>query len=109
MPVLKNAKKKLKQDVKRTAQNRKLKENFRELIKAAKLDKKPATVGKAFSAIDKAAKQNVIHKNKAAHLKSQISKAISGVAQAKATPRNVSKVAKSKKSSKSKKSAKSKK
>jgi small subunit ribosomal protein S20 len=74
MPILKNAKKKLRQDKLRTTRNNKLKEKYKSLIKAAKLEKKLETISKAFAAIDKAAKQNIIHEHKAARLKSSISK-----------------------------------
>jgi small subunit ribosomal protein S20 len=74
MPILKNAKKKLRQDKLRTARNNKIKEKYKNLIKSAKVKKTLETISKAFTAIDKAAKQNIIHKNKAARLKSSISK-----------------------------------
>ena len=74
MPILKNAKKKLRQDKKRTSRNNKTKEVYKSLIKAARIKKTLETISKAFASIDKAAKQNIIHKNKAARLKSSISK-----------------------------------
>ena len=74
MPILKHAKKKLKQDKKRTIKNKKLKDTFKTLLKQAKIDKKPESVSKAFSAVDKAAKQNIVNKNKAARLKSSLTK-----------------------------------
>ena len=77
MPILKNAKKKLRQDKFRTSRNNKLRVKYKSLTKAAKLEKKLETISKAFSAIDKAAKQNIIHKHKAARLKSSISKTVS--------------------------------
>ncbi len=80
MPLLKNAKKKLRQDKGRTMRNRKMKDAYRDNVKAAKTKKTKAAVSKAFSSIDKAAKQNIIHKNKAARLKSSIAKAIAAPA-----------------------------
>lgn len=77
MPILKNAKKKLRQDKKRTIHNRKIKDVYKDSIKTAKVQKTPKAINKAFSNIDKAAKHNVIHKNKAARLKSQLSKVAS--------------------------------
>jgi len=77
MPVLKNAKKKLKQDKKRTMQNRAVKEKYRKLIKAVKAEKSEKSLSAAFSSVDKAAKQNIIHKNKASRIKSSLSKLIS--------------------------------
>lgn len=75
MPVIKSAKKKLRQDRKRTAVNMQTKQDYREAIKDAKKNptKKVATQ-KAYSAIDTAVKKNVIHKNKAARLKSQLTR-----------------------------------
>src|ERR1700722_17525716 len=92
MPILKHAKKKLKQDKKRTIKNRKLKDTFKSLIKKAKEEKSPKAVSLAFSAVDKAAKKNVLNKNKAAHLKSALAKHVSTDAKvsapaAKATPK----------------------
>lgn len=78
MPVLKHAKKKLRQDKKRTAHNKKLEEQYKSLLKKAKLDLSRDNVKRAVSAIDKAAKKHLIHKNKAARLKSSLAKLASG-------------------------------
>ena len=74
MPVLKHAKKKLRQDKKRTVRNKKWKEQYKSLLKKAKLDLSADNVKRAVSSIDKAAKHYIIHKNKAAHLKSALAK-----------------------------------
>lgn len=74
MPLLKHAKKKLKQDKKRTIKNKKIKDTYKSLVKKAKEKTTPETVSKAFSAVDKAAKKNILSKNKAAHLKSSLTK-----------------------------------
>lgn len=79
----------MRQDVKRTEQNRKLKESYRKLIKAAKIEKKAEIVSRAFSSIDKAAKQNIIHKNKAAHLKSSIAKVVASASKPVASAKSV--------------------
>ncbi|MFH1186870.1 MAG: 30S ribosomal protein S20 [Candidatus Levyibacteriota bacterium] len=74
MPVIKSAKKKLRKDKKRTQQNKELKALFKNtLIKATK---KPTeeNLRKTIKAIDKLAKKNIIHKNKAARLKSKLAK-----------------------------------
>lgn len=78
MPVLKHAKKKLRQDKKRTIDNLKIKTTYKKLLKAAKVKKSPEAVALAYKAIDKAAKKNVIHDNKAARLKSSLTKVVSG-------------------------------
>lgn len=74
MPLIKSAKKKLKQDKKRSVLNLIYKKNYKDLLKQAKVDKKPEIVKKAISSIDKAVKKGIIHVNKAARLKSQITK-----------------------------------
>lgn len=82
MPVLKHAKKKLRQDKKRTLLNKKMKETFRSLLKKARVNPTAEAVSLAVSAIDKAEKNNLMHKNKAARLKSALSKVASGKAPA---------------------------
>lgn len=88
MPILQNAKKKLRQDKKRTIHNRKIKDTLKLLIKTAKAKKTREDVNKAFSGVDKAAKHNLIHKNKAARIKSSLSKMmiLAGISKTTATP-----------------------
>lgn len=74
MPVTKSAKKKLRQDKKRRERNKKLIIFFEKLLKKAKKQPSEKTITAAFSAIDKATKRNIIHKNKAARIKSSLSK-----------------------------------
>ena len=81
MPIKKAAKKSLRQTKKRTLENKKIKVNFKKLIKKSKKEitaKKKEQVAKTLSeissALDKAAKRGVIHKNKAARLKSRLMK-----------------------------------
>ncbi len=75
MPILKNAKKALRASKKKRAINQmvksKLKTNFDKVLKGKKIEDLPA----AYSAIDKAVKKNLIHKHKAARLKSRATKA----------------------------------
>ncbi|MCX6811901.1 MAG: 30S ribosomal protein S20 [Candidatus Berkelbacteria bacterium] len=85
MPIIKSAKKKVRVSKRNLAQNLKYKEAMKKAI-AAYYKEKPAKGGSAsggkkekklsaaFSAIDKAAKINLIHKNKAARLKSDLIK-----------------------------------
>ena len=75
MPNIKSAKKKLKQDAKRTKRNDGYRTKVKQSVK--KMSKMKSTIEnikKAFSIIDKAAKKGAIHKNKAARLKSRISR-----------------------------------
>jgi len=77
MPVTKSAKKKLRKDKKRTKTNLIYKTNYRNAIKKLKKSRNPDLLTEVYSKIDKAAKKGVIHKNKAARLKSKITKLIS--------------------------------
>lgn len=74
MPVIKSAKKKLRQDKKRVLHNAKVEEALREVIKTAKNKKTAESVRLAQKAIDKAAKKHIIHANKAARIKSGLAK-----------------------------------
>lgn len=76
MPNIKSAKKKARQDKKRTVRNQSyiasIKNAIKSLIKADKKDEKG--LKKTYALIDKAAKRKIIHKNKASRLKSRVSK-----------------------------------
>ncbi len=76
MPILKSASKKLRQDKKKTKINKVYRENLRQAVKQARKEKTAKAVKQASSALDKAAKKKVIHKNKAARLKSRLMKLI---------------------------------
>ncbi len=76
MPLLKHAKKKLKQDKVRTVRNKKVKNAFKLSVKKAREGASEKTVSAAFKAMDKAVKKNIIHKNKAARMKSALSKLV---------------------------------
>lgn len=76
MPVIKSAKKKLRQDRKKTLQNKSLENFFKKMVKMAQKNPIKENIQKAVSSVDKAAKQNVIHKNKAARIKSSLAKLI---------------------------------
>ncbi len=82
MPIIKSAKKRVKVAKKATIRNSKVRRNLRETSKAftkALQSGKAAQIAKteraAMSAIDKAAKKAVIHKNKAARKKAQLAAA----------------------------------
>jgi small subunit ribosomal protein S20 len=80
MPILKSAKKKLKKDIKKTKQNEEYLLKINKVLKTIKKDKDDEVqqlIKKAYSIIDKAAKRSIIHKNKAARLKSKMTKFIS--------------------------------
>ena len=80
MPIIKSAKKRVRVSAKAAARNSKTKRAMRESLKqfnaaveGGKADKISEAQSKAVSAIDIAAKKHVIHKNKAARKKSQLS------------------------------------
>lgn len=76
MPVIKSAKKKLRQDKKRTLARAKQEEVLKDSVKKAKSKPSVETVRLATQAADKAAKKHIIHSNKAARIKSTLSKLI---------------------------------
>jgi len=78
MPITKSAKKALRQSLSRKAENLRRKENYKNTLKkfiklasAGKNEEAKQTLPKVYKALDKAAKTNVIAKNKAARLKSK--------------------------------------
>jgi len=80
MPLLKNAKKALRVTKRKTEINQRVKSRAKSAIDA--FIKKPTTEGltRVFSAVDRSAKKNIIHHNKAARIKSQMSKLVSAKA-----------------------------
>lgn len=80
MPIIKSAKKALRKSLKNRAENLIWKRKYKEAIKIAKKSiesgskDKGNKISNAYSVIDKAAKHNIIHKNKAARLKSNLAK-----------------------------------
>ena len=81
MPIIKSAKKALRQNVRRRKQNVKRKADLKSVIKQYKKliasgDKAEAQkhLSQVYKKLDKSAKVNIIKKNKAARLKSRLSK-----------------------------------
>lgn len=112
MPIIKSAKKRVKVSAKARSHNLHTKRQVREALKAftaALEDGKPAGVTKAqaaaMSAIDTAAKKNVIHKNKAARFKSRLAKRLkgAGIKPAKTSVKSKAKKAPAKKNPRQKK------
>lgn len=77
MPVIKSAKKKLRQDNKRKKANEVIRKKLSLLIKNAKKNPSTKTVGIAQKALGKAAKNHLLHKNKAARITSALFKLLS--------------------------------
>jgi len=76
MPIIKSAIKKVRKDKTRTARNKKRELALKSAIKKARTSKSAKDLQAVFSALDKAAKVKLIHPNKAARLKSRLSKLI---------------------------------
>lgn len=83
MPNTKSAMKAMRQAIRRNVRNTKVKDKFKNAVKGvkkfivagSKMDAMEA-MKKAMSALDRAAKTHVIHKNKASRLKSRLAKAL---------------------------------
>lgn len=74
MPLIHSAIKKVRKDKQRAARNLKRELNLNNLIKKVRKTKSVKDLQAAFSALDKAEKVKLIHPNKAARLKSRLSK-----------------------------------
>jgi small subunit ribosomal protein S20 len=74
MPILKNAKKALRVSKRKAEYKRPVKSRVKTMTDKVKKEPTAANLSSAFSAIDRAVKKNIFHKNKAARIKAQISK-----------------------------------
>lgn len=74
MPVTKTAKRALRSSKRKETVNKLITSRLEIAIKKARKEKTPVNIKKAVSLADKAAKKKVIHKNKAARIKSALSK-----------------------------------
>jgi small subunit ribosomal protein S20 len=81
MPIIKSAKKALRQNIRRRKKNVKKKaelktviKQYKKLIAAGEKNKAAEFLSQVYKKLDKAAKINLIKKNKAARLKSRLSK-----------------------------------
>jgi small subunit ribosomal protein S20 len=73
MPIIKSAKKRVKVTKKATVRNSKTKRSLRTALKSFGKKATPSSHSSAQSNIDKAVKKGLVHKNKAARLKKQLS------------------------------------
>jgi small subunit ribosomal protein S20 len=78
MPVIKSAKKKLRQDKKRQERNKVSKDFLKKVLKDYKKAPSEKGLQAVFKATDKSVKKHLMHKNKAAHIKSAASKLVAG-------------------------------
>lgn len=74
MPLIKSAKKKLRQDKKRQKRNKSSKDFLKEVLKNARKNPTVETIRIAVKISDKSVKKHLVHKNKAARIKSALSK-----------------------------------
>ncbi len=74
MPLLKQARKKMRRDRKRTEFNHSKKIALKQSIKLMRKTPSPKNLTSVFSKLDKAVKTRLIHKNRANRLKSRLSK-----------------------------------
>lgn len=83
MPTTKSAMKAMRQNIRRRVTNlnalekiRKAAKQVRKLATSGKMDDAKKAVGAAYAALDKAAKKNIIHKNKASRLKARLARLV---------------------------------
>lgn len=74
MPITKQASKKLRHDRKRTKETMVVRKVLHDVVKSVRKTPSKKSLSLAFKTLDKAAKRSVIHPNKAARLKSRLSK-----------------------------------
>ncbi len=82
MPITKSAKKALRQNVRKKAVNDARKKAMRDAIKKVKKNLTPESLSLAYKQLDKAAKKNTIHKNRASRLKSRLAHRIAAATRA---------------------------
>jgi small subunit ribosomal protein S20 len=75
MPIIKSAQKRVRSAGRKRKQNLARKTAMKQAVKHARTNVDAKTLTTAFKALDKAAKGGVIHRNRAARLKSRLSKA----------------------------------
>lgn len=91
MPVTKQAKKKLRKDRKREKANLKIKSEYKKVVKKTKKSPTTKSLSQASKSLDKAAKKGLIHKNKAARLKSRLARSTKGGKTSSATSKSKAK------------------
>lgn len=106
MPIIRSAKKKARQDIKRTKINQAVRSSYKSAVKDAREKTSTESLTLAFRQLDMAAKKRIIHPNKASRLKSNLSKHVASAAKgSKQAVKPVKKKAAKKKSAAKKKTA----
>jgi small subunit ribosomal protein S20 len=75
MPIIKSAIKKMRRDARRRVATAKIKIALKKVVKTAHQKPTGAALSAAQKSLDKAAKTGLVHKNKAARLKSRLARA----------------------------------
>lgn len=90
MPVIKSAAKALRRDRRRTIINLRIKKAYKDAVRLMRKDPSVEILKRAYSQLDRAAKKKIIHKNKAARLKSRLSKLLAkSLSKTKTAPKNL--------------------
>lgn len=76
MPISKSAKKSLRKSIKNRKSNLTLKDKFKLIVKKFLANPDAKKVAEVQSILDKAVKKGLLHKNKVARMKSQVSKKV---------------------------------
>ena len=76
MPLLPNAKKALRVSKRKTVVNSRVRSIVKTMVDKVKKSPTAENLRSAYSSVDTAVKQNLIHKNKAARVKAQLSKLV---------------------------------
>ena len=79
MPVIKSAKKAQRRDRRRGVVNDKIRRKMKLAVKLVKKNPSAKNLAEAYRMVDRAAKKGVVHKNKAARLKSRLTQQIKGI------------------------------
>lgn len=74
MPIIKSAKKQVRSSARRKKANADRRKAIKGTVRSAHDKTTPETLSAAFKALDKAANRHTIHRNKAARLKSRLSR-----------------------------------
>ncbi len=88
MPVTKQATKKVRQDKRKAVFNLRRKNDYKKAVKEFLKHPTEAALKSVFKTVDRAAKTNVIHKNKASRIKSRLSKKIKSDSKTSAKPKS---------------------
>ncbi len=98
MPITQSAKKALRRDRRRTTINVRIKRKIKATLKLARREPTKKNLAAAYSALDRAAKKKIIHKNKASRLKSRLMKFVKKIKEEKKTKKETPKKTAKKKS-----------